>query len=153
MGIPFLPGQGEIPEAEIQAEGMAWMRSEGSQVFRRNTGGMYNEKGKFVRFSDKGASDTWIITPAGVHGEIEWKRDGERPTLDQVLWLLKTNGPGHNFSFWVDNLDTLKAVYRAVVNHGRRISYLRTTRLYNDKKKGKLIGPSGDYDVIGNPFS
>jgi hypothetical protein len=131
---------------------MAWMKSQGSQVYRRNTGGMYNDKGQFVRFSEKGASDTWIITPAGIHGEVEWKKSGERPTLEQVLWLLKTNGPGHNFSFWVDNIETLKAVYRAVVNQGCRISYLNTTRTYTRKKGGKAVGISGDFDVVSNVF-
>lgn len=141
-----------VPEREVQKEGMAWMASQGSQVFRRNTGGMYNAKGQFVRFSEPGASDTWVITPGGVHGEVEWKRHGERPTLEQVLWLLKTNGHGHSFSFWVDNLDTLKAVYRAVVNQGCKIEYLRTTRMYPGKKGGKRIGPSGDYDVVRDIF-
>jgi hypothetical protein len=149
--MKYLPGEGTTPEAEIQKEGMDWMRSQGSLVFRRNTGGMYNAKGRFVRFSEKGASDTWLITPAGIHGEVEWKRSGERPTLDQVLWLLKTNGVGHSFSFWVDNLDTLKAVYRAVVNHGCKVQYLNTTRTYSTKR-GKMIGPSGDFDVVSDVF-
>jgi hypothetical protein len=146
-----LPGEGPPPESEVQAEGMAWMRGQGSHVFRRNTGGMYDAKGQFVRFSEPGASDTWIITPAGIHGEVEWKKEGERPTLDQVMWLLKTNGPGHNFSFWVDNIRTLQAVYRAVVNGGCRISYLRTTRSFTTKK-GKMIGPTGDFDVVSDVF-
>lgn len=147
-----LPGEGVIPESEVQKEGSAWLKGQGCQVFRRNTGGMYNAKGKFVRFSEKGASDTWIITPSGVHGEVEWKRDKERPTLDQVLWLLKTNGHGHSFSFWVDNIRTLQAVYRAVVNQGCKIQYLRTTRTYTGKKGGKMVGPSGDYDVVSDIF-
>lgn len=151
--MKYLPGQGDIPESEVQAEGSAWLKGQGCQVYRRNTGGMYDAKGNFVRFSEKGASDTWIITPAGVHGEVEWKRLGERPTLDQVLWLLKTNGHGHSFSFWVDNTDTLKAVYRAVVNDGCKIVYLNTTRMYaSSKKRGRSVGPSGDYDVVKDVF-
>jgi hypothetical protein len=146
-----LPG-GKPLEADLQRDGSAWLKGQGCQVFRRNTGGMYDARGNFVRFSEAGASDTWIITPAGIHGEVEWKRLGERPTLDQVLWLLKTNGHGHSFSFWVDNMDTLMAVYRAVVNHGCKIEYLNTTMTYTGKKGGKKIGPSGDYDVVRDIF-
>ncbi len=146
-----LPGQGQIPESEVQSEGMGWLKGQGCQVYRRNTGGLRNSKGKYVPFNEPGASDTWIITPAGVHGEVEWKRPGERPTLDQVLWLLKTNGHGHSFSFWVDNTETLKAVYRAVVNEGCKIVYLNTVRTYTTKR-GKMTGPSGDYDVVKDVF-
>jgi hypothetical protein len=134
-------------ESELQREGSAWMKSQGSRVFRRNTGGMYDARGNFVRFSERGASDTWIITPAGVHGEVEWKRPGERPTLDQAMWLLKTNGIGHSFAFWVDNLDSLRTVYRHVVNEGYRVAYLRTLRRY--RVRGRDVwGQDGDYDLI-----
>jgi hypothetical protein len=152
MGIKGIPGQDRPLEAEFQAEGVDWLKSQGSLVFRRNTGAFRNpQTGKLVRFSEKGASDTWLITPAGVHGEVEWKRENERPTLDQVLWLVKTNGHGHSFSFWVDNMTTLQRVYRAVVNDGRKVVYLNTTRTYTTKK-GKAIGLSGDFDLVSDLF-
>lgn len=134
-----------VPESEVQRDGMAWLRGQGCQVYRRNTGGMYDARGNFVRFSEKGAADSWAISPAGIHIEVEWKRQGERPTLDQVLWLIKTNGHGHSASWWVDNLDTLATVYRWVT-HGGRVAFSNSPRAY--RVKGKTVyGPSGDYDL------
>jgi hypothetical protein len=136
-----------IPESEVQRNGMAWLRSQGCQVYRRNTGGMYDARGNFVQFSERGACDSWAISPAGIHLEVEWKRFGERPTLDQVLWLLKTNGHGHSASFWVDNLATLERVYRHVAKGGR-IAYCNDVRRYRIKGRD-VWGPSGEFDLIG----
>lgn len=132
-------------ESEVQRDGMAWLRSQGCQVYRRNTGGMYDARGNFVRFSEKGASDSWAISPAGIHLEVEWKRSGETPTLDQVLWLIKTNGHGYSASFWVDNLATLEVVYRHVT-HGGRVAYSNAPKRYRVRGKD-VYGPCGEYDL------
>lgn len=142
-------GEGvQIPESKIQREGMAWIRAQGSLVFRRNCGGMYDASGNFVRFAEKGAADSWGILPSGAHFECEFKRPGKRPTYDQVTWLIGTNGHGSSVSFWVDNLDTLQRVY-AWVCSGGRVVYSPDLRRYRIKVFGKLqtvMGPNGDYD-------
>jgi hypothetical protein len=127
---------------------MEWMRAQGSQVYRRNVGGMYDASGNFVRFAEKGAADSWGILPNGSHFECEYKRLGKRPTYDQVMWLIGTNGHGASVSFWVDNLDTLERVYAWVVSGGR-IAFSAEQRRYRIKLFGKLqsvMGPNGDYD-------
>lgn len=121
-------------EREIQRNGIRLLESLGWRCFRRNTGAMRGQhKGKawFVRFSEPGASDVWAITPDGYHAEWEAKRPGERPTPDQVKWLLKTNGIGGSVSFWADNLMTLERVARHAMAGGRIV----------------YLGTHGDYDL------
>lgn len=134
-------------EAEVQRNGMLWLAVQGCVVHRRNTGAMLNPSGRLVRFSERGAADTWVVDPRGIHGEVEWKRRGERPTLDQVKWLIDHNGIGHAYAFWVDNLKTLEAVYRWV-QAGGRIAYSHEPRKYRVKKRDVWFR-SGDYDLIG----
>jgi hypothetical protein len=134
-----------IPEAEIQCNGMQWLRLQGCKVHRRNTGAMRNGRGRLVRFSERGAADTWFIDPRGVHGEVEWKRFGERPTYDQTFWLIDHNGIGQAYAFWVDNLATLETVYRWVQSGGR-IEYGHGLRRY--RVEGRHVWyRDGSYDL------
>ena len=141
-----------IPEREVQASAIRMLEAFGCKVHRRNTGAMsaeYKGKSRFVRFSEKGASDLWALTPAGFHLELEVKRLGERPSLEQVRWLIEHNGVGGAAAFWVDNTATLDRVYRHIAAGGR-VVYLDTTRVYSVKRRGKTAhetGPSGDYDL------
>jgi hypothetical protein len=134
-----------VPESEVQSNGMEWLRAQGCTVHRRNTGAFVDSRGHFYRFSERGAADTWIIDPRGVHGEVEWKKRGERPTYDQVRWLIDHNGVGHAYAFWVDNLATLETVYRWV-QAGGQISYSHATRKYRVKKRDVWFR-DGDYDL------
>lgn len=141
-----------IPEAEVQASAIRVLQCFGCKVHRRNTGAMsaeYKGKSRFVRFSEKGASDLWFLFPSGLHGELEVKRPGERPTLDQVRWLIEHNGVGGAVAFWIDNTATLERVYLHVAEGGR-IVYSEETRAYSVKRRGVMVretGPSGDYDL------
>jgi hypothetical protein len=141
-----------IPESKVQAAAIAMLRSFGCVVHRRNTGAMeasHKGKRRFVRFSEKGAADVYAITPAGYHLEVEIKRRGERPTLDQVNWLIAHNGIGGAAAIWVDNTDTLARVYRHI-EAGGRVVYLDEVRTYTvkqGKRSARVIGPSGNYDL------
>lgn len=145
------PGQ-VVPERQVQADAIKMLQGFGCVVHRRNVGAMSGEhKGKswHVRFSEKGASDLYAISPAGFHLECEIKRLGERPSLDQVKWLIAHNGIGGAAAFWVDNVRTLELVYRHIESGGR-VVYLDTIRHYRVKHRGKSVkvaGPSGDFDL------
>lgn len=107
-------------EREVQRSGIALLRGLGWTVHRRNVGAM-KVGNRFVRFSEEGASDTYGVIPGIGHFELEFKRPGERPTKDQLLWLLKHNHSG-SVGFWVDNTATLEAVARAIMA-GYRVVY------------------------------
>jgi hypothetical protein len=131
-------------ESDVQREGIATLQAFGWLVYRRNVGAMsgtHAGKSWFVKFSEKGQSDTWAIMRCGRHAEIEFKRYGKRPTLDQVLWLRKVNART-GAAFWVDSLAYLWTVAKAL-SEGAVIQYHDTKWMY-----GKAEGPSGDYDVV-----
>ncbi len=96
-------------EAEVQKSGIAYLKAQGWQVFRRNTGAMLNKNGQLIRFGEPGQSDTWGITPDGRHFELEFKRHGERPNKAQLAWLKKMNTE-QTPAFWVDNTSTLARI-------------------------------------------
>jgi hypothetical protein len=141
-----------IPEREVQANAIRILAAYGCKVHRRNTGATtaeYKGKSRFIRYSEPGSADLWFLTSDGVHGELEVKRLGERPSLDQVKWLMEHNGIGRAVAFWVDNTATLDRVMGHVLTGGR-IVYSDETRVYTVKRRGttvRLIGPSGDYDL------
>ena len=141
-----------IPEAKVQAAAIAMLRGFGCVVHRRNTGAMSGEhkgKSRFVRFSERGAADVWCVRPNGYHCEIEIKRLGQRPSLDQVNWLIAHNGIGGASAWWVDNTATLERVYRHI-EAGGVIVYSQETRTYSVKRGDKttrVVGLSGDFDL------
>jgi hypothetical protein len=147
---PKLP---PIPEREVQAATIAWLRSQGAIVKRRNTGAMpatYKGKSRFVRFSEPGASDLYgsLPIPDRRHFELEIKRRGERPTLDQVEWLLEWHRHGC-VAWWADSLERTQEVFRHVMAGGA-IRFLPTRREYPVEAKGvkgHVSGPSGDFEL------
>lgn len=142
----------EVPEAKVQVTAIAMLKSFGCVVHRRNTGARvenYKGKSRLIRFSEKGSSDVWAITPAGYHLELEIKRRGERPSLDQVNWLIEHNGIGGAAAFWIDNVATLARVYQHI-EAGGRVVYLDEVRTYtvkHGKRSARVVGPSGNYDL------
>jgi hypothetical protein len=143
-------------EKDVQSESLGLLKSNGIEAFRRNVmamGGEHKGKRWFVRAGEPGMSDIWGIIPgtltrqaAGAwkglprHFEAECKRLGERPTLEQVLWLIRMNDLT-GAAFWFDSTEVLVKVMRCLIAGGR-VVYLDTTRRY-----GKATGPSGDYEI------
>jgi hypothetical protein len=110
---------------------------------------MYDAHGNFVRFSERGASDSWGILPDGRHFELEFKRPRKRPTYYQAVWLTKTNGHGGSVSLWVDDMTILKRVF-GVILEGCRVVYSPEVIRYRLRDKGRttsVFGPSADYDL------
>lgn len=143
-------------EAEVQKACMAILEARGWRVFRRNTGAMpgtYNGKRRFIRFAEKGQSDLYGFIPkrGGQHFECEIKRPGERPTLEQVEWLLKCHWAG-TVAFWVSSAEECERVARRI-NEGGWLIYGMVKRAYpvcdkKGKKIGTVEGPSGDYELV-----
>lgn len=152
-------------EADIQRDCLATLKSMGIQVWRRNVSAMFGEyKGKSwaVRSGEPGQSDSWGIFPKryyvrnvahecdrpGHHFELEFKAPKKRPTLAQILWLRSTNETT-GASFWADNESTVVKVMLLLLA-GARIVYGDGQESYaNPDKhcKGRVMGPSSDYDV------
>jgi len=143
-------------ESEVQKACIQIMQAAGWRVFRRNTGAMsgtHNGKRRFIRFAEKGQSDVYGFIPKfdGRHVEVEIKRKGERPTLDQVQWLQDCHFAGC-LAIWVDNPDRCREVVRHIDDYGGLV-YLGTKRVYpvkdkSGKKIGEIEGPSGDYKLV-----
>jgi hypothetical protein len=56
-----------------------------------------------IRFGENGQGDITGIGPGGVRMEIEAKRPGEYPSLDQQTWMQFINDHG-GIAFWFDSL-------------------------------------------------
>ena len=141
-------------ESVVQRKAIKSLQSLGWVVLRRNTGAIkatYKGRERFVRFSEKGASDLYGFMPPPP-GERWWrpfdaecKRMGERPRLDQANWLIARNELTGS-AFWFDSIDILEHI-AVCLTRGGNILYLPTTRKY-----GGIIGPSGDFDLVfGDP--
>jgi hypothetical protein len=109
-------------EKEIQKPGIAYLKSLGWDVNRRNVGA-FTVQGKtgvkrFIRANSPGQSDTWGTTPDGRHFELEFKRPGKEPTALQFEWLQKMNARPSTVAFWCDNTATLERVARHVMAGG-----------------------------------
>ncbi len=130
-------------ESVILKDCMAVYKRLGIPAWRRNVAAMVAGEGKkrrFVKAGEAGQSDTWGILPGGRHLEVEVKRPGNKPTLDQTLWLQSTNLAGGE-SFWVDDAKILENVLGELMAGGT-IVYQETKWKY-----GKIEGPGADYDV------
>lgn len=108
-----------VPERVIQREAVAWLRSRGVDVQRRNVGSMSGEhKGKrwHVRYGEPGACDLWFVLPgqSGRHCELEIKRPGNWPRDNQILYMLRMNAQGAA-AFWIYDISTLEHVYGKLV--------------------------------------
>lgn len=97
-----------LTESQIQKQCLEWLNLQYRWRFwRRNTGAMsgaHNGKKWFMRFGQPGMSDLWGVGPGGRHAEIEIKRRGKKPTLDQSAWLTELQNLGA-IGFWCTSLD------------------------------------------------
>lgn len=146
-------------EADVQKACIEIMQAAGWKVFRRNVGA-FKAGDCYFRAGERGQSDVygWIPKPDGQHVEVEIKRPGQRPSLEQVGWLLRCHF-ANCVAFWVDSPEQCKGIVDAI-NSGGWISYGVDKRPYPvTGKNGKPLrdeqglilkadGPSGDFTVI-----
>lgn len=99
-------------EKDIQAVTIEWLNTiPNITAWRQNRGAFLGlqtatTKRRFVRFGQSGQSDIGgIVAPRGVMLQIEIKRRGEVPTLDQLEWIGMVNRHG-GMAFWCDSLDS-----------------------------------------------
>ena len=112
-------------ERDIQKAGVALLKARGWKVFRRNVGGILKlANGQRVRMGEKGQADDYGKTPQGWHFELEFKRPGQRPRVEQRDWLLYMNGSGcdRSVAFWVSSLSDLLQVATRI-EQGWRVVY------------------------------
>jgi hypothetical protein len=110
------------PEREVLRACLAALQALGIPCQRRNTGGMVNTRGQYVRFNDSGDSDTVGVLPAtwepmaGRMLCVEVKREGFRPdrlrgrALDhfrQQADKLRVVNRAGGVAFWVSSVDDL----------------------------------------------
>lgn len=98
-----------IPERDVLKVCMDYLATiPRSRFYRRNTGAiasMYKGKRRYIRYGKRGMADLWGIWE-GRHVEIEIKRKGEEPNLDQLAWIEDCRSVG-SIAFWVDSVDML----------------------------------------------
>jgi hypothetical protein len=137
------------PERDVLKATIAVLESRGCLAFRRNVAAVAVAD-RFFRCGTPGQSDLWGVTPAGIHIEVEVKRLGRRPTIDQIHWLIRVNGFGVAVAWWTDDAGTAGRVLDAVLA-GARVVYRPGTETYAVKVDGKtarVVGPCADYDVV-----
>lgn len=139
----------KTPERDVSEGCCRVLEQAGFLVFRRNVGAMTTGK-RHIRFSEPGASDRWAIAPEGWHLELEIKRFGKRPTLDQVRWLMRLNGHGRARALWVDQVETLERLLPHLLA-GARVVYRTDQRPYRLRDGSRVLGPCGDYDLVYDP--
>ena len=110
-------------ETQLVKSIQAYLRTVvGVACFRRNVGiAEYtsNEAGKrrVVRFGIAGQADLWFLHPTGLHGEIEAKQPGLKPTPQQLEWLQFMREHGA-IAIWCSSLEELAGQLAA--EYGRR---------------------------------
>ncbi len=74
--------------------------------------------GKTRRFKagEEGAADLFGVFPNGRHFELEIKRYGKRPRLEQVRWLRDANRWAP--AFWVDEVKALERIFPELLAGG-----------------------------------
>ena len=113
-------------EREVMATCIDILAAHGCRVERRNSGVMRIEDPKrrggfrFVKFGEEGAADLFGEFPGGRAYNLEVKREGERPRLEQVRWLRATNRWAP--AFWVESADELLRFLPALIE-GCRVVY------------------------------
>lgn len=141
-------------EVVVQAECRAYLESVGCRVWRRNTAmqvATYKGKSRVIRSGEKGAADLFGVMPGGRHFELEVKRDGEKPRINQVAYLRAVNvwAP----AFWVDDVAVLKFVFPFVLDGGA-VEYLDDPWTFSvkvDKKTHRITAPGGEFQIV--PFT
>jgi|SRR6185369_9563422 len=104
-------------EKEIQAACIQWLNSvPGVKMWRQNRGGMVlpNPGGgtRLVTFGHKGATDSTGSGPGGIRIDIEFKRPGKVPDLEQENYMEMIRSAG-GISFWCDSLRSCVEQLRA----------------------------------------
>lgn len=136
------------PERDVLKASIAVLESRGCLAFRRNVAAVAVAD-RFFRCGTPGQSDLWAILPDGRHAEVEVKRRGKRPTIEQIHWLIRVNGFGRAVAWWADDAGTAGRVLDAVLA-GARVVYRPGTEVYRVKVNGKtarVVGPCADYDL------
>jgi hypothetical protein len=110
-----------VPESNVQSACLQWLNSvPGVKMWRQNRGARLNiykrkdgtEGRSYVRFGEPGATDTTGVGPLGIRIEIEIKRVGERPDLEQLNYMAMVQDAG-GISFWCDSLRSCVEQLRA----------------------------------------
>ena len=116
-------------EKEVHAECLNWLNSQPNIFAWRRTIGVFKAGPRTIRVNKVGQSDIEGIIQvrtisdesimmlgshpdhpscasfdAGVHLEIETKRQGKEPTTDQAVWLLAVEALG-GIALWCNSLD------------------------------------------------
>lgn len=106
----------KLSESQVLRAVLGILRREGIPCQRRNTGGMYDPRGRFVRFSQPGTADvTDIVWPGGRAGAVETKGEDWRPRgkadrerlAKQIGYLNRINAAG-GAALLVDHPRTLE---------------------------------------------
>lgn len=146
------------PEREVQATCCDILAAHGCRVERRNTGVMRVEdptrKGgyRYVRFGEDGAADLFGEFPSGRAYNLEVKREGERPRLEQVRWLRSANRWAP--AFWVESAEELERFLPPLIE-GASIIYRPGKWRFRveievpggGKVKDWLMEAGGDFDI------
>lgn len=143
-------------EAVVQAECRAYLESVGCRVWRRNTAMQIlpasgGQARRVIRSGEPGAADLFGVMPTGRHFELEVKREGEKPRLEQVCYLRAINEWAP--SFWVDDVAVLKFVFPFLLDGGS-VEYLDDPWDFSIKvsrKTHRFISPGGEFHIV--PFT
>jgi hypothetical protein len=102
-------------EADVLRACLDWLNLQpGVLCWRQNTGAVVSEyrgRKRLVRFGPRGQADITGIARGGVRVEVEIKREGKRPTEEQLrrLELLRAYGA---IALWCDSLESCQAQWR-----------------------------------------
>ena len=109
-------------ENDVRDDCMTWLNKQPHIWARRRNVGAMQIKGRWVRFSQKGASDiegvvtVEVLSPfyhnpvsssVGVTLEVETKRVGNKPTDEQAAWLAAHAAAGA-IALWCDSVGMLE---------------------------------------------
>jgi hypothetical protein len=108
-------------ESKVQSSIRVRLRRLGIVLHRRNVAGFsatHNGKSRWIQCGRKGQADLygWEIK-TGRHWEIETKRDGNKPTENQLEWL-KECGQLGAIAFWADDANVAERVAEAILAGG-----------------------------------
>jgi hypothetical protein len=102
-------------EKNVQAACLEWLNTiPAVKAWRVNTGVMASSytskrtgetKQRFTRFGEKGQCDISGIGPHGVRIEVEVKKPGAYPSIEQTAWMGFIRNHG-GIAFWCDSLES-----------------------------------------------
>jgi hypothetical protein len=139
-------------ESLIQKQSFAKIKRLGIKPHRRNVIGVkseYKGKERFIKSGASSQADCWFLIPCNArHVELEFKRPGNKPTYDQIIWLRETNEIT-GASFWADSPVIVDKVVRALMDGARIVYHDGESSYPNPVKgcKGRVNGPSYEFDI------